>query len=393
MAKTPGPSTRSVHGLRRARHHGGSVNAPIVMNSAFEYDSVESWRAAALKETPGHIYSRNTNPTTDELERRLAELEGMDRATSFATGMAAISATLFALLSSGDHVVSVKDSYGATHLHFTQILPRFGIRATVLDTEDAAAIEAALAAGCAMLYLESPTNPTLKVVDLERLIGAAHRAGALAVVDNTFATPFNQLPARWGADAVVHSATKFICGMGDVLGGVVCGRGDVVERVFRFRELTGPSLGSFEAYMLLRSLKTMGLRVARQNANALAVARFLETHPTVSRVHYPGLESHPGHGIARKQMTGGFGGVLSFELAGGFEAVKKLLPRLRYAVMAANLGQAETLVGPPSTTSHVECTAEERAAAGIPEGLIRYSAGIEDADDLLEDLAQALAGL
>jgi cystathionine gamma-synthase len=387
-----GPSTRSVHWCRRIDPVTGAIIPPIVENAAFAYNSLDEWRAAALNQVPGHIYSRNTNPTTDLFEEKMAALEGAEKATSFATGMAAISSTLFALLEPGMHAVSVKDAYGATYLHFTQILPRFGIHCHVLDTEDSPAIEACLEKECHLLYLESPTNPTLKVLDLEHLMGLAHRQGAITVVDNTFATPINQSPITLGADLVIHSATKYLCGHGDVLGGVVCGRKELVDKVFRHRELTGPSLNAFSAYLLLRSLKTLGLRVQRQNDNALALAQFLEQQPQVSRVFYPGLASHRGHHIARKQMSA-FGGVLSFELEGGYEAVKRFLPQLRYAYMAANLGQVETIVGPPATTSHVELSDRERTAAGVPEGLIRYAVGIEDVEDLEADLSAALATL
>jgi cystathionine gamma-synthase len=304
--------------------------------------------------------------------------------------MAAISTTLFALLSPSQRAVTVRDTYGATFLHFTQILPRFDIVCEVCETDDHQAIQSALEQGCDILYLESPTNPTLKVLDLARLIEAAHQAGAIAIVDNTFATPINQSPIALGADLVIHSATKFLGGHSDVLGGIVCGRQDLINKVFRFRELTGPSLDAFSAFLLLRSLKTLGLRVERQNHNALELARFLEEQPQVAQVFYPGLESHPGYEIARHQMAG-FGGVLSFELKGGMQAVARFLPRLRYAYMAANLGQVETVVGPPALTSHVELSEEERAAAGVPEGLIRYAVGIEDLEDLKADLEAALA--
>jgi cystathionine gamma-synthase len=390
--KQEGPSTRSVHLCQRTDPGTRALVPPIVANSAFAYDSVEAWRAVALKQAPGDIYSRNSNPTTDLFEEKVAALEGAEAATSFATGMAAISTTLFALLRPGQRAVTVRDAYGATYLHFTQILPGFGLDCQVCETEDHAKIEAAIAKGCDLLYLESPTNPTLKVLDLARLATAAEGVGAITVVDNTFATPINQNPIAMGADLVIHSATKFLCGHGDVLGGVVCGSRDLVDRVFRYRELTGPSLQAQEAYLLLRSLKTLGLRVQRHNDNALAVARYLERHPKVEGVYYPGLEGHRGHKIAKKQMRG-FGGVLSFEVRGGFEAVTRLLPRLHYACLAANLGQVETIAGPPATTSHVELTDEERAEAGVPEGLIRYSVGIEDVEDILADLEQALAGI
>ncbi len=389
MDKKQGPSTRSVHLGCSFDPATGSIVPPVIENAAFAYNDLDRWRAASLDETPGDIYSRNTNPTTNHFEERVAALEGAENATSFATGMAAINTTLFSLLDSGQRAVTVRDAYGATYLHFTRILPRFNIDCQVCDTEDTAAIEAAVNTGCDLLYLETPTNPTLKVLDLEYFTGLAHKKGAVVVVDNTFATPINQSPIALGADVVIHSATKFLCGHGDALGGAACGGKEVIEKIFRYRELTGPSLAVHSAFLMLRSLKTLGLRVQRQNENALALARFLETQPKVERVFYPGLESHPGHEIARKQMTG-FGGVLSFELKGGFEAVKRFLPRLKFAYMAANLGQVETIVGPPSTTSHVELTAEERKAAGVPEGLIRYAVGIEDVDDLKTDIESAL---
>jgi len=392
MHENAGPSTRSVHLNRRIDPSTRAIVPPICANSAFAYEDLETWRSVALGEASGDIYSRNSNPTTSAFEGKVAALEGAESATSFATGMAAISTTLFALLGPSRRAVSVRDAYGATYLHFTQILPRFGVICDVRETGDHDAIEAAMGQGCDLLYLESPTNPTLKVLDLVRLAGKAKEVGAITVVDNTFATPINQNPIALGADLVIHSATKFLGGHGDVLGGVVCGRKDLVERVFRHRELTGPSMDAHTAYLMLRSLKTLGLRVQRHNENALALARFLEEQPKVGQVHYPGLKSHPGHEIARRQMRG-FGGVLSFELKGGFEAVSRFLPRLRYAYMAANLGQVETIVGPPATTSHVELSDEERAAAGVPEGLIRYSAGIEDVEDLRADLRQALDSL
>ena len=392
MKHPEGPSTRSVHLATQADPATGAVAPPVVESSAFAYPDLDSWRAVALKDADGHIYSRNSNPTTRLLEEKVAALEGAARATSFATGMAAISTTLFALLSPGDRAVAVRDAYGATYLHFTQILPRFGIQCQVCETDDHAAMERAVARGCRVLYLESPTNPMLKVIDLARLAEAARNSGAVTIVDNTFATPINQNPLELGADLVIHSATKYLAGHSHVLGGVLCGSKELIERVYRYRELTGPSMQAHTAGMLLHSLKTLGLRVQRHNENALALARFLEQHPKVEQVYYPGLVSHPGHEIARRQMRG-FGGVLSFSVSGGLEAIGRLLPRLRYAYMAANLGQVETIVGPPAVTSHVECTEEEMAAAGVPAGLVRYSAGIEDFVDLRADLEQALGAL
>jgi len=354
MPQKEGPSTRSVHLTEHVDPGTRAILPPIVQNAAYAFDDFDTWRAVALGERPGDIYSRNTNPTTRRLEEKVAALEGAESATSFATGMAAINSTLLALLSPSLRAVTVRDAYGATYLHFTQILPRFGIVCQVCETEDHAAIEAAIRDGCDVLYLESPTNPTLKVLDLARLIEAAHKVGAIAIVDNTFATPINQSPIALGADLVIHSATKYLGGHGDVMGGLVCGREELVEKIFRYRELTGPSLDAHSAYLLLRSLKTLGLRVARQNENALTLAHFLEGHPKIERVYYPGLESHSGHEIARRQMSG-FGGVLSFELKGGLDAAARFVPRLRYAYMAANLGQVETIVGPSALTSRRAC--------------------------------------
>jgi cystathionine gamma-synthase len=283
----------------------------------------------------------------------------------------------------------VKDTYGGTSRLFTENLPRFGVGVVLCDTTDEAAIETAIAAGCRLVYLETPTNPTLKLIDIERFAAAAHAAGALVVVDNTFATPINQRPLDLGADLVVHSATKFLGGHADAMGGVVCGSESLVEVVFRYREIDGACLSPFSAYLLLRGMKTLQLRIERQNTNALAIARHLEGHSAIAAVHYPGLDSHPQHELAVRQMSG-FGGVLSFTIVGGFAAVRRVLPRLRYAHMAANLGAVETVVGPPATTSHVEMNAEQRAAMGIPESLVRYSAGIEDLADLIADLDRAL---
>ena len=272
---------------------------------------------------------------------------------------------------------------------FTSFLPRLNVEVELCDTSDHERIEAAIVKGCRLLYVETPTNPTLKVMDIARLAGAAHAVGAIVVADNTFATPINQNPLALGADLVLHSATKFLSGHADVLGGALCGNPGLVQRVFHYREITGASLDPMAAYLLIRSMKTLHLRIRQQNESALRIARWLSQQPAVAAVYYPGLEAHLYHDVAARQMRG-YGGVLSFMLEGGFEAVKRVLPRLHLAHRAANLGAVETIAGPPATTSHVECTAEERAALGIPEGLIRYSVGIEGADDLIADLAQAL---
>jgi cystathionine gamma-synthase len=371
---------------------GRPAISPIVRSVTFEYDDLDTWAAVGRGERPGHIYSRNTNPTVELFEEKVRRLEGGEAATSFATGMAAISDTLHALLEPGDRVVSVKDSYGGTNRLFVEFLPRLGIDVELVETTDHEELERQVAAGCRVLYLESPTNPALKVIDLRRLAEAAHEVGATVVVDNTFATPINQLPLDLGADLVLHSATKFLGGHSDAMGGVVCGPAETVRRIFHYREIHGAALDPEAAYMLLRGMKTLELRVERQNENALRIARFLDEHPRIRRVFYPGLPSDPGHRVAREQMSG-FGGVLAFEVEGGESSLGRLLPRLQLAHRAASLGSVATLVGPPAVTSHVELTAEERAEAGIPEGLVRYSVGIENADDLVDDLERALAAL
>ena len=369
-----------------------ATQVPVVHSVSFGYEDFDVWQAVALGAAEGHIYGRNTNPTVAVFEEKVRLLERAEAATSASTGMAVISSALHALLRPGHRVVSVKDTYGGTSKIFTEFLPPLGIDVVLVDTTDFAAIEAEIDTGCDLLYLETPTNPTLKVLDLERLIPKGHAASAVVIVDNTFATPLLQQPIAIGADLVLHSATKFLGGHADALGGVIAGRADLIDKIYHYREINGAALDPMAAYLLLRGMKTLHLRIERQTQNGAAIAAFLVEHPKVEAVHYPGLPSHPQHELARRQMRG-FGSMLSFALHGGLEAVKRFLPHLRYAHRAANLGAVETIVGPPATTSHVECSAEERAALGIPEGLVRYSAGIEHVDDLRADLERALAAV
>jgi cystathionine gamma-synthase len=366
----------------------GATQVPVVHSVSFGYDDMDEWYEVAVGNKPGHIYGRNTNPTVQAFEDKVKVLEGAEAATSFSTGMAAISNTLSKLLVPGDRVVSIKDTYGGTNKIFTEFLPRLDINVALCETGNHEAIEAEIAKGCKVVYLETPTNPTVKITDIRRIAEAGRDAGAIVIVDNTFATPINQLPLTLGADLVIHSATKFLGGHADALGGVVCGSKDLVERIYHYREINGATLDPMAAYLLLRGMKTLDLRVKRQCESALKIARYLGTVGLVEAVYYPGLEAHPGHDIAKSQMAG-FGGMLSFSVKGGVDTVRNLLPKLKYANKAANLGSVETVVGPARTTSHVECTPEERAAMGIPEGLIRYSAGIEDVEDLIDDLKQA----
>src|SRR5579859_1598714 len=318
------------------RAEGTTTQTPIVQSVSFGYHDLDEWQDVALAKKAGHIYSRNTNPTLAVFEEKMRMLEGAEAATSFASGMAAISNSLFALLHSGDRVVTIKDTYGGTNQLFREFLPRIGVEVCLSDTKTEE-VERDVLRGCKLLYLETPTNPTLKVIDIERLARKGHEAGAVVVTDNTFATPINQHPLQLGSDLVVHSASKYLGGHADALGGVVCGRRELIRSIFHYREITGAALDPFAAYLLLRGLKTLALRVQRQNESAMKIAQFLEGHPAVAQVFYPGLASHPQHEIARKQMPGGFGGMLSFVLHGGYEQVKKFLPRLKFAHRAANL--------------------------------------------------------
>ncbi len=370
-----------------------STQVPVVHSVSFAYKDIETWHKAALEKTDGHIYSRSTNPTVRAFEDKVKELEGAQSATSFASGMAAISNTLATFLKPGDRIVSIKDSYGGTNVIFNEFLPPLNIDVCLCDTGDYEQIESEINKGCTVLYLETPTNPTIKITDIRRLSSLAKKVGALVVVDNTFATPINQNPLELGADIVLHSASKYLGGHADALGGVICGNKDLVKKIKHYREINGASLAPMDAYSLLRGMKTLKIRVQRQNESAMIIAKYLQNHPAVEQVNYPGLESQLGHDIAKKQMSGGYGGMLSFSVKGGLDAIKIFLPKLKYAHMAANLGCVETVVGPPLTTSHVECTAEERSAAGIPEGLVRYSTGIEYVDDLIADLEQAFKAI
>src|SRR5579872_6431039 len=392
MGKGLERGTEAVWGGENPSQSGSPTQVAIAQSVAFGYGDLDEWQAVALGQQPGHIYSRNTNPTVHTFEEKVRLLERAEAATSFASGMAAISNTILSIVKPGDRIVTVKDTYGGTNQLFREFLPKIQVEVCLCDTTDPDRIDAEIGRGCRIVYLETPTNPTLKVVDIERAVRSAHAAGAIAITDNTFATPINQLPLELGSDLVLHSASKFLGGHADALGGVVCGPKDLVHTIYHYREITGAALDPFAAYLLLRGMKTLEIRIARQNASALDIADYLERHPAVERVFYPGLLSHPQHEIARKQMAGGFGGMMSFALKGGYDAVKAFLPRLRYAHRAANLGSVETIVGPPATTSHVEVSAADRAAMGIPEALVRYSTGIENVQDLIADLEQALAG-
>ncbi|MGJ9457952.1 cystathionine gamma-synthase family protein [Oceanobacillus sp. CF4.6] len=368
----------------------GATQVPVIVSVAYNYDDMDEWFDVAVGKKKGHIYGRNTNPTVQAFEEKVRILEGAEAATSFSTGMAAISNTLYTILRPGDRVVSIKDTYGGTNKIFTEFLPNIHVDVALCETGDHEKIEAEVEKGCKILYLETPTNPTVKITDIERMAKKGKEAGAIVIVDNTFATPINQNPLELGADLVLHSATKFLGGHADALGGVVCGSKELIEPIFHYREINGATLDPWAAYLLLRGMKTLKLRVIQQEKNAMELAKYLEKKDLVKDVYYPGLKTHVNHDIAKKQMKG-FGGMLSFSLKGEMDAVRILLPNLTYANRAANLGAVETTYGPARTTSHIECTPEERAKMGIPEGLVRLSAGIEDTEDLIQDLEQAFA--
>jgi cystathionine gamma-synthase len=384
--------TKAVWGGQSELFYHGSTEVPIVNSVTFGYDNVDDWFDVASGKKEGHIYSRSTNPTVAVFEEKVRVLENAEAATSFSTGMAAISNTLSSLLSRGDRVVSIKDTYGGTSVLFLEFLPKDGIEVSLCETTNHEEIEAEMKKGCKLLYLETPTNPTLKILDLKRLIKSAHESGALVVVDNTLATPINQNPLELGADLVLHSATKYLGGHSDAMGGVVCGNKDLIQQIFHYREINGASLHANTAYLLLRGMQTLELRVLRHNENALKLAEHLQKHKKIEQVFYPGLESHPGHKIASGQMTG-FGGVLAFSVKGDFDNVKVFLNSLELAHLAASLGSVSTLIGPPKVTSHAETTVEERKQLGIPENLIRCALGIENIEDIIADFDQALSKL
>lgn len=369
-----------------------ATQVPVVLSVAYNYDDVDEWQEVALGNKPGYTYNRMANPTVQALEEKVRILEGAEKAVGFSSGMAAISSTLYTFLRPGDRVVSVKDTYGGTNKIFTEFLSNLDVDVTLCNTGNHKEIEAEVVKGCKVLYLESPTNPTMKVTDIERIARVGKSVGALVIIDNTFATPINQNPLQLGVDIVVHSATKFLSGHADALGGIVCGSKKLMKKVYHYREINGATMDPWSAYLILRGMKTLKLRVRQQEKSAMEIAKYLQKKKLVDAVYYPGLEAHPHHDIAKKQMRG-FGGILSFVLKDEMKAIKILLSKLKYANKAGNLGAVETIYGPARTTSHVECTIEERKALGIPEGLVRISVGIEDTEDLIADLEQAFSYL
>ncbi|CAM3098946.1 bifunctional cystathionine gamma-lyase/homocysteine desulfhydrase [Sporolactobacillus spathodeae] len=374
------PKTKMIHAGITGDPLTGSVTVPIYQTSTYKQE--------AVGKTKGYDYSRTANPTRHALEELIKELEYGKAGFAFGSGMAAISSVLM-LLNSGDHVIVTDDVYGGTFRVIDKVFKRLGLSATFVDTSDQQAIEAAITEQTKAIYLETPTNPLLKITDIRKTATLAHRKGLLLIVDNTFATPYWQHPLQLGADIVLHSATKYIGGHSDVVGGLVAvATEDLAEQVGFIQNSVGAVPGPQDAWLLIRGVRTLALRMEQIEKNARRIADFLSNHPKVDTVYYPGLSSHPGHELAKRQ-TEGFGGMISFD-AGSREAADKVLQKARYFTLAESLGAVESLISIPAQMTHASIPKERREALGITDGLIRLSIGIEDGDDLIEDLRQAL---
>ncbi|HEY5683167.1 MAG TPA: O-succinylhomoserine sulfhydrylase [Sulfuricaulis sp.] len=384
-----GFDTRAVRAGQH-RTNEGENSEPIFATSSYVFNSAAEAAARFSGEQPGNIYSRFTNPTVRVFEERLAALEGGEKCVATGSGMAAILSTCLALLKSGDHIVSSRNIFGPTILLFNNYLGKFGVETSYVSLSDYDAWEKAINPNTKLLFLETPSNPLTEIADITRLATIAHAKGCLLVVDNCFCTPALQLPLRLGADIVIHSATKYLDGQGRCVGGAVVGDKDLVgEKVYGFMRTGGPALSPFNAWVFLKGLETLSLRMKAHCANALKLAQWLEKQKRVKRVYYPGLASHPQHQLAKKQQSG-FGGIVSFELDGGKHAAWKLVDSTRVISITANLGDTKSTITHPATTTHGRITPEQRSDAGIGDGLIRISVGLEDIEDLKKDLARGL---
>jgi O-succinylhomoserine sulfhydrylase len=365
-------------------------STPLFLTSSFVYDNAEEMAAAfANDDLDVNIYSRFSNPTVDEFIRKICVLEGTEDGIATGTGMAAIFSTFMTFLSKGDHIISSSAVFGSTHTILTKYLPKWGISYDYFNMNEPEKIASLVRPETKMLYVETPSNPGLDLVDIELLAGICTEKGILLVVDNCFATPAVQQPIALGADLVIHSATKFIDGQGRVLGGVVVGRPELIKPLYLFVRNTGPSMSPFNAWVLTKSLETLFVRMDRHAASALAIARALQDHPAIAGVKYPFLETHPQYAIAKKQMRNG-GGIITFDLRGGLEAGRKFLNRLQMLSMTNNLGDSRSIASHPASTTHSKLTEAERREVGITPGLIRISVGLEHPDDILQDILQAL---
>jgi len=384
-----GFDTRAVRSGQH-RTNEGENSEPIFATSSYVFKSAAEAAARFSGEKPGNIYSRFTNPTVRTFEERLAALEGGERCVATGSGMAAILSTCLALLKSGDHIVSSRNIFGPTVLLFNNYLGKFGIETSYVSLSDYGAWEKAIRPNTKLLFVETPSNPLTEIADIARLAKLAHAKGCLLVVDNCFCTPALQLPLKLGADVVIHSATKYLDGQGRCVGGAVVGNKELVgEKVYGFMRTCGPSLSPFNAWVFLKGLETLSLRMQAHCANALELARWLEKQKRVKRVYYPGLASHPQHKLAKKQQSG-FGGIVAFELKGGKDAAWKLIDSTRVLSITANLGDTKSTITHAATTTHGRLTPEQRQAAGISDGLVRISVGLEDVEDIKQDLARGL---
>ena len=363
-------------------------STPLYLTSSFVFQDAEDMRASFAEEKQKNLYSRFSNPNVNEFTEKMVKLEGAEDGYSFATGMAAIYSTFAALLSSGDHILSCQSVFGSTHTLFTKYFPKWNIETTYFKADETD-LEKYLTANTKILYVETPTNPAIEVLDLEFLGKFAKKHNLIFIVDNCFATPYLQQPIKFGADLVVHSATKLIDGQGRVLGGIAVGRKDLIREIYLFARNTGPAMSPFNAWILSKSLETLAVRIEKHCENAQKVAEFLETHPNVSLVKYPFLKSHPNYGIAKNQMKLG-GNIVAFEVKGGIEAGRNFLNKIKMCSLSANLGDTRTIVTHPASTTHSKLSEEERNEVGITAGLVRCSVGLEHVDNIIEDLKQAL---
>ena len=384
-------ATLCVHGSGGVDVQTGAVSTPIYQSSTFAFHSAEDGAAIFAGEKEGYFYTRLGNPTQAAFEREMAFLERGEAALATSSGMAATSIAVFGLVQTGDNILAARTLYGGTHKLFGTMLPRFGVHVRYVDARDPEAIRAAADSRTRLFFVETPANPTLEILDLRLCAQAAHDLKIPLLVDNTFATPYYQRPLALGADVVIHSATKYIGGHGDTVAGVLIGKADFI-RMARFEILRdlGGVISPFNAWLLLRGLKTLPVRMERHSANALEIAQFLNFHPKVARIWYPGLRTHPQHDLALRQMSG-FGGMIAFELKGGRAAGVKLLNSVKLLTLAVSLGDVDTLIEHPASMTHSTYTPQDMAAVGITEGLVRLSVGIEGVNDLIADLAPALA--
>jgi O-succinylhomoserine sulfhydrylase len=374
--------------LERTQFQEHSV--PLYLTSSFVFEDAEDMRASFADEKDRNIYSRYSNPNTNEFVEKVCKMEGAEAGFAFASGMAAVYSTFAALLKSGDHIVSASSVFGATHSLFINYFPKWNIETSYFDLTKPETIESFIKPNTKILFAESPTNPAVDIIDLELLGAIAKKHNLILIIDNCFATPYLQQPIKWGAHLVVHSATKLMDGQGRVLGGITVGNADLIKDIYLFSRLTGPSLSPFNAWVLSKSLETLAIRLDRHCENALKVAEFLESHPQVNKVKYPFLKSHPQYDIARKQMKLG-GNIVAFEIKGGIEAGRAFLDKIKLCSLSPNLGDTRTIVTHPASTTHSKLTVEERLAVSITDGLVRVSVGLETVEDVIADLEQALS--